>query len=188
MRDRALLYLAIDNKLGGCDVIKVKIGDVVSGGSIRNRVTVVQQKTGRTVQFEFMTDCRKSLFVWLERRGRLVGDFVFPSRLNCLRHLGTRQYARLVDEWMSAMRACTTSHLPTPTSAGHKPSSNNAKGSSERLSNIGACSTPSSPPNINPTDEAIAPLIYPAISAKCSDDGHFGPELTHPLPSLFDFP
>jgi hypothetical protein len=27
------------------------------------------------------------------------------------------------------------------------------------------------PLNINPTDEANAPLIYAAISAKCSDDG-----------------
>jgi hypothetical protein len=26
--------------------------------------------------------------------------------------------------------------------------------------------------SINPTDEANAPLIYAAISAKCSDDGH----------------
>jgi len=59
----------------------------------------------------------------------------------------------------------------TPTSAGHKPSLNSETGSNERLSNIGACNTASSPPNINPTDEANAPLIYAAISAKCSDDG-----------------
>jgi hypothetical protein len=58
-----------------------------------------------------------------------------------------------------------------PTLAGHKPSSNNARGSNKRLSNIGACNTARSPPNINSTDEANAPLIYAAISAKCSDDG-----------------
>ena len=52
----------------------------------------------------------------------------------------------------------------------HKPSSNNVKGSNDRLSNIGACNTASWPPNINPTDEANTPLIYAAISAKCSDD------------------
>jgi hypothetical protein len=34
-----------------------------------------------------------------------------------------------------------------------------------------------SPPNINPTDEANAPLIYAAISTKCSDDGHIRPNL-----------
>jgi integrase len=99
MRDRALFDLAIDSKLRGCDVIKLKIGDVVSGGSIRNRATVVQQKTRRPVQFELMADCRKSLLAWLERRGGSVDDFVFPSRVNRAGHLSTRQYARLVDEW-----------------------------------------------------------------------------------------
>jgi hypothetical protein len=59
--------------------------------------------------------------------------------------------------------------LPIP--AGHNPSSNNVKGSNERLSNIGACNNTSSPLNISPTDEANAALIYAAISAKCSDDG-----------------
>jgi hypothetical protein len=32
LRDRAMLDLAIDSKLRGCDLVKLKIGDVVSGG------------------------------------------------------------------------------------------------------------------------------------------------------------
>jgi hypothetical protein len=55
---------------------------------------------------------------------------------------------------------------------GTMPSSNSAKGSSERPSNIAACNTASSPLNINPEDEARTPLIYAASCAKCSDDGH----------------
>jgi hypothetical protein len=39
-------------------------------------------------------------------------------------------------------------------------------------SNKGACNTASWPPNINPTDEANAPLINFGGSAKCSYDGH----------------
>ena len=35
LRDRALFDLAIDSKLRGCDLVKLKIGDVVSGGDIR---------------------------------------------------------------------------------------------------------------------------------------------------------
>jgi hypothetical protein len=46
LRDRALFDLAIDSKLRGCGVVKMKIGDFVAGGSIRHRATVVQQKTG----------------------------------------------------------------------------------------------------------------------------------------------
>ncbi|QNL19627.1 hypothetical protein HXX25_10010 [Hyphobacterium sp. CCMP332] len=45
------------------------------------------------------------------------------------------------------------------------------KGSSDRRSNIGACNTANSPPNINPPDEADAPNDHAAICAKCPDDG-----------------
>jgi hypothetical protein len=37
LRDRAMFDLAIDSKLRGCDVVKVKIGDLVSGGRVRSR-------------------------------------------------------------------------------------------------------------------------------------------------------
>ncbi len=103
LRDRALFDLAIDSKLRGCDLVKIKIGDVVSGGSIRTRSTVIQQKTGRPVQFEIMTEARKSLTAWLNRRRGTILDFLFPSRVNYMGHLSTRQYARLVDEWVSTV-------------------------------------------------------------------------------------
>ena len=44
LRDRALFDLAIDNKLRGCDLVKLRIGDLVSGGTIRNRAIVIQQR------------------------------------------------------------------------------------------------------------------------------------------------
>ena len=103
IRDRALFDLAIDSKLRGCDLVKLRIGDVASGGHIRNRATVIQQKTGRPVQFEIMTETRATLERWLARRGGRLNDFVFPSRIDYLGHLSTRQYARLVDEWVSAV-------------------------------------------------------------------------------------
>ncbi|MER9195732.1 tyrosine-type recombinase/integrase [Mesorhizobium australicum] len=102
-RDRALFDLAIDSKLRGCDLVKLKIGALVSGAEIRTRAMVVQQKTGRPVQFELMADARASLLAWLERRGGMVDDFAFPSRVDHAGHLSTRQYARLVDEWVSAV-------------------------------------------------------------------------------------
>ena len=51
LRDKAMFDLAIDSKLRGCDIVKMKIGDIAVGGSIRNRATVIQQKTGKPVQF-----------------------------------------------------------------------------------------------------------------------------------------
>ncbi|QYO76590.1 tyrosine-type recombinase/integrase [Devosia salina] len=103
MRDRALFDLAIDSKLRGCDLVKLKIGTLVTGHDIRARAMVIQQKTGRPVQFEITTDARASLLAWLERRGGSVEDFVFPSRADPNDHLSTRQYARLVDEWVTAI-------------------------------------------------------------------------------------
>ncbi len=58
MRDRALFDLAIDSKLRGCGLVKMKIGSLVSGSAIRARSMVIQQKTGRPVQFEINADTR----------------------------------------------------------------------------------------------------------------------------------
>ncbi|WP_370193846.1 MULTISPECIES: tyrosine-type recombinase/integrase [Aurantimonas] len=103
LRDRALFDLAIDSKLRGCDVVKVKIGDLVSGGRVRARAVVVQRKTKRPVQFELLEAARGSLLSWLERRGGTIDDYAFPSRIDLSAHLSTRQYARLVDEWVTAI-------------------------------------------------------------------------------------
>jgi integrase len=81
----------------------MKIGLLVSGSAIQNRSMVIQQKTGRPVQFEITVDTRASLLAGLERRGGSVDDFTFPSRVDPDGHLSTRQYARLVDEWVTAI-------------------------------------------------------------------------------------
>ncbi len=101
--DRALFDLAIDSKLRGCDLVKMKIGSLVSGPAKRARSMVIQQKTGRPVQFEFTADTRASLLAGLERRSGSIDDYAFPSRVDHEGHLSTRQYARLVDEWVAAI-------------------------------------------------------------------------------------
>jgi hypothetical protein len=82
IRDRALFDPAIDSKLRGCDLVKIRIRDVVAGPEIRTRAIVIQQKTGRPVQFEITSDVPASLLAWLERRGGSVEDYVFPSRVD----------------------------------------------------------------------------------------------------------
>lgn len=63
----------------------------------------MQQKTKRPVQFALLEAARTSLLAWLERRGGTVDDYAFPSRIDHSTHLSTRQYARLVDEWVIAI-------------------------------------------------------------------------------------
>jgi hypothetical protein len=66
---------------------------------VRTRAIIVQQKTGRPVQFELLEAARVSIQAWLERRGGALDEYAVPSRNNRAKHLGTRQYARLVGEW-----------------------------------------------------------------------------------------
>jgi len=80
VRDRALFDLAIDSKLRGCDLVKLKIGVMVSGSEGRHRATIIQQKTNRSVQFELMTDAGAGLLAWLDLSGGNVEDFAFPIR------------------------------------------------------------------------------------------------------------
>ena len=44
LRDPAMFDLAIDSKLRGCDIVKIKIGDLVNDRQVRSRAIVVQQK------------------------------------------------------------------------------------------------------------------------------------------------
>lgn len=64
---------------------------------------MVQQKTGRPVQSELTRDVRTSLLACLERRGGARGEHAFPSRIDRQHHMSTRQYARLVDKWVTAI-------------------------------------------------------------------------------------
>ena len=90
LRDRAMFDLAINSKLCGCDIVKIKIGDLVSGGRVRSRAIVVQQKTGRPVQFELLEPARGSLLAWFECRGGALEDYAFPSRIDHADHISTR--------------------------------------------------------------------------------------------------
>jgi integrase len=100
VRDAALFDLAIDSKLRGCDLVRIKIGDIALHGVIRSRATVVQRKTGNPVQFEITEQARSSVQSWLKIIGQRPDTYLFPSRVDPQGHLSTRQYARLVDEWV----------------------------------------------------------------------------------------
>ena len=100
-RDLAMFDTAIDSKLRGCDLVSLKIGDVKVGASILPRAIVIQQKTGRPVQFEITEPTRDSLADWLAIRGRRESDWLFPSRTHPQAHISTRQYGRLVDDWVA---------------------------------------------------------------------------------------
>ena len=51
VRDLAMFNCAIDAKLRGCDLVRLRVSDVAPGGLLRSRATVIQQKTGTPVPF-----------------------------------------------------------------------------------------------------------------------------------------
>jgi integrase len=99
-RDLALFNLAIDSKLRACDLLKLRAQDVTHGAQVASRAVVMQQKTKRPVQFEITEQTRKSLADWITQSKRTAGDFLFPSRIHASPHLTTRQYARIVHQWI----------------------------------------------------------------------------------------
>ena len=78
-RDLALFNLAIDSKLRGCDLVRLRINDVCVGGQIRDRATVIQQKTGRPVQFEITEQTRAAIRDWLADTGPASGRYLFRA-------------------------------------------------------------------------------------------------------------
>jgi len=102
-RDLALFNLAIDSKLRSCDLVALRINDVMVAGSIRERAVIVQKKTGRPVQFELTEQTREAVHTWMMRRTARDGDYLFPSRVHTCLHLSTRQYARIVNHWVASI-------------------------------------------------------------------------------------
>jgi len=99
-RDLALFDLGIDGKLRGCDLVKLRVRDVCHGDRVASRAIVLQQKTQRPVQFEITPATREAVEVWIKSAALRSDDYLFPSRLCASPHLGTRQYARIVDGWV----------------------------------------------------------------------------------------
>ena len=100
-RDMALFNLAIDSKLRGCDLIRIRVADVAHGSRVLSRATVMQQKTGLPVRFELTEQTRETVQSWMTCQGLGSGDYLFPSRMSMSPHITTRQYARIVDSWVS---------------------------------------------------------------------------------------
>ncbi len=103
VRDLALFNLAVDSKLRACDVVSLRVEDVAPHGDTIDRATVRQRKTGRPVKFEITEQARQAVDAYLAVYQRERGQYLFAGRGRLNRSLSTRQYARLLDSWISAI-------------------------------------------------------------------------------------
>jgi len=99
-RDLALFNLAIDSKLRGCDVVALKLEDIAPHGYAVERATIRQKKTGQPVRFEVTEQTRQAVDDYLRTVERKQGEFLFGAQRHQHRGLSTRQYARLVSDWV----------------------------------------------------------------------------------------
>ena len=51
-KDLAMFNLAIDSKLRACDLVKLRVCDVLHNGRVAARAIIMHRKTHRPVQFE----------------------------------------------------------------------------------------------------------------------------------------
>jgi Phage integrase family len=103
VRELALFNLGIDSKLRGCDLVSLKVRDICHGEQVAARAVVMQHKTQRPVQFEITPATRDAVQKWIKQAGLKSEDFVFPSRIHDSPHLGTRQYARILEGWVEEL-------------------------------------------------------------------------------------
>jgi integrase len=103
VRDLAMFNLAIDSKLRGCDVVAIKVDDVAAGGYTADRATVRQKKTGRPVRFELTEQTRQAVDEYLRATNKKPGESLFAGRRGPQKSITTRQYARLVSDWIGSV-------------------------------------------------------------------------------------
>lgn len=101
IRDLALFNLAIDSKLRACDLVRVRVRDVTQGSQVASRAIIMQRKTKRPVQFEITDQTRTAVGKLIQLRRLRPHDYLFPSREDAASHLSTRQYAKLLKDWVA---------------------------------------------------------------------------------------
>ena len=102
-RDLALFNLAIDSKLRGCDIVSLKVEDVAPHGYAVDRAAVRQNRTGAPVRFEITEQTRQAIDEHVAATQKRASDFLFGGRRGKGRCLSTRQYARLLSEWIASI-------------------------------------------------------------------------------------
>lgn len=102
VRDLAMLNLAIDSKLRGCDLVGLRVRDITHGSQVLVRAMVVQRKTQRPVHFELTEPTRSAVSAWLEKAHLRSDQYLFPSLVASSPHVSTRQYARIVHHWVES--------------------------------------------------------------------------------------
>lgn len=89
--------------IASCELVKLQVRDIAHGTQILKRAMIIQQKTCQPVQFEISKQARESLTNWIKLANLTSSDYLFKSRYKDSPHLSTRQYAKIVNSWVSGI-------------------------------------------------------------------------------------
>lgn len=81
-------------------MVPLKVDDLIRDDQVRERVSVIQSKTNKPVQFELAENTRDTVINWISSPEMIGCQFMFPSRFHDRPHISTRQYGRLVRDWV----------------------------------------------------------------------------------------
>jgi len=95
--------MAIDSKLRGYDLVRMTVVDVMASRQIKGRASFLQSKTPKPVRFEFSEGTRASVERWMKDDLVVSSECLWPGRFHEHLHISTRQYARILLDWVTAI-------------------------------------------------------------------------------------
>ena len=115
LRQLALLGAAIDSCLRSGDLLQLSVADVTDHvGGVRERLTVMQGKTGRPIAVTLTPRTRETLAAYITASGKRSDDFLFtPASQPHARHITTAMLRRVVKSW------CEIANLDPRQYSGH---------------------------------------------------------------------
>jgi integrase len=102
-RDLAMFNMAIDSKLRSCDLVRLRVRDIGQGSQVSKRAIIMQRKTRNPVQFEITEQTRAAVHTLIVENRLEAQDYLFSSLYSPPYHISTRQYAKLLKDWVASI-------------------------------------------------------------------------------------
>lgn len=103
LRDLVLFSIAIDSSFRGCDLVGLRVSDVMSNGEVHDLITIDQQKTGGRVTAHIIPQTQTLIKEFIEESGKCWSDYLFTAIKGKSLHtpISVNQYRALVKKWLS---------------------------------------------------------------------------------------
>ena len=103
IRNLAMFKMAIDSKLRACDLVRLRVRDIGQGSQVSKRAIIMQRKTRNPVQFEITEQTRAAVHTLIVENRLEAQDYLFSSVYSPPHHISTRQYAKLLKDWVASI-------------------------------------------------------------------------------------